>query len=134
MNRTQIEIELKFKTSRSGGPGGQNVNKTETQVEVIFDVNESQGLSTFEKLKISEKLTTRIDLEGLLHLVSNTTRSQVRNRREVVARLFQMLDDALIIQKPRKKSKPSKSAIRKRLDSKTKHGNQKKNRGWKLDD
>jgi ribosome-associated protein len=134
MNRAQIENEFQYKTSRSSGAGGQHVNKTETQVELLFNVLESQGLTEEEIELISEKLENRIDSFGVLHAVANSTRSQIRNKREVVKRVFEMLDKALEKPKPRKASRPSRSAIRKRLDSKTKHSQQKKNRGWKFDE
>lgn len=134
MNREQIITELNFKTSRSSGPGGQNVNKTETQVEALFDINASMALSEAEKLLVIEKLQNRIDSEGVLHVVSNTTRSQIRNRREVVNRLLEMIEQSLQKPKPRKASKPSKAAVAKRLDSKAQHSERKKSRGWKYGD
>lgn len=133
MNRAQIENEFQYKTSRSSGAGGQHVNKTETQVELLFQVSESEGLTDEEKNLIQEKLENRMDSSGILHVVANNTRSQIRNKREVVKRVFELLDKALETPKPRKKTKPSKSAIKKRLDSKAKQSDQKKNRSWKFD-
>ncbi|MDP4842919.1 MAG: aminoacyl-tRNA hydrolase, partial [Salibacteraceae bacterium] len=115
-------------------PGGQHVNKTETQVELLFHVYESNGLDEAEKALIAQKLENRMDSFGVLHAVGNTTRSQLRNKREVTQRVLEMLTLALEKPKPRKKAKPSKAAIQKRLDSKAKLSDQKKNRGWKFDE
>lgn len=134
MNPAQIKSEFKYKTSRSSGPGGQHVNKTETQVELLFHVYESNGLDEAEKVLIAQKLENRMDSFGVLHVVGNTTRSQLRNKREVTQRVLELLTLALEKPKPRKKAKPSKAAIQKRLDSKAKLSDQKKNRGWKFDE
>lgn len=133
MNREQLELEFSFKTSRSSGAGGQHVNKVETQVELILDIENSLGLSAREKAMVLEKLANRIDQNGMLHLVANTTRSQIRNKREVTRKVFELLESALVKPKKRIATKPSKKAIQNRLDSKSKKADIKKGRGWKYD-
>ncbi len=97
--------EFTFKTSRSGGPGGQNVNKTETKVELIFDVRNSTLLSEHEKELVVKNLATRIDDDGILHLSRSTERSQLRNKERVIEKFYELLEKAL---KPKKKRIPVK--------------------------
>ena len=120
MDKNQLYQELTFKTSRSGGAGGQHVNKVYTKVEVIFDVNDSNQFSEEQKEIISTKLANRIDTEGKLHLTCDETRSQLKNKEIVIERLFDLLDAALKPVKMCKPTKPSKSAVRKRLLDKKK--------------
>jgi len=123
-----IEKELQFHTSRSGGPGGQHANKTETQVELRFNLHESQVLSEEEKERLLKKLSNRITKEGELILSAESSRSQVRNKEEVLERFYEMVDKALTKPKKRKPTKPSKAAKRKRLDEKKKHSEKKDKR------
>jgi len=119
----QIDIilkELQFKAVRSGGPGGQHVNKTSSKVEVLFDLDSSEGLTQAEKELLESKLATRISAQGILALQCSESRSQHRNKKVGVERMIELLQDNLRVPKPRKKSKPSKSAIEKRLQSKKK--------------
>ncbi len=97
--------EFTFKTSRSGGPGGQNVNKTETKVELIFDVRNSMLLSEHEKELVVKNLATRIDDDGILHLSRSTERSQLGNKERVIEKFYELLEKAL---KPKKKRIPVK--------------------------
>ncbi|MBW6481480.1 MAG: aminoacyl-tRNA hydrolase [Vicingaceae bacterium] len=133
MNISALEKELKFKTSRSGGAGGQHVNKVSSKVELIFDVENSQILSEEEKQLVSIKLSNRIDNEGLLHLQCDETRSQLKNKEIVIERLNGLLTKALLPVKKRKPTKPSKSAVKKRLDAKKKISEKKSSRGFKMD-
>ena len=133
MNKQQLYQEVTFKTSRSGGAGGQNVNKVSSKVELIFDVNQSAQFTGEQKEIIFLKLANRIDNEGLLHLQCDETRSQLKNKEIVFERFLNLIKLALIPVKKRKPSKPSKSSIKKRLDSKKKLSDKKDSRRFKTD-
>lgn len=114
----EILTELIFKTTRSGGSGGQHVNKVETKVEVYFDYQSSRFLSTEQKELITKKLNNRINGENLLFLKCDTERSQLANKKKVIARLFYLLNESFKPIKRRKKTKPTKSSVEKRLEKK----------------
>ncbi|MRI01250.1 aminoacyl-tRNA hydrolase [Kriegella sp. EG-1] len=118
MNRSLILQELQFKAVRSSGAGGQHVNKVSTKVELTFDMTNSMALSEEEKERISVKLASKLTKEGLILLQEDSTRSQHKNKDVVIKRFLALLTDALKIPKRRKKSKPTKSSIEKRLKSK----------------
>lgn len=120
--------EIKFKTARSGGSGGQNVNKVETMVEGYFDVDASQLFSAEQKELIKVKLANKITYEGLLQVKSQTQRTQLGNKEEVVKKINALINQALIKPKKRKPTKPSKAAKEKRIESKKKKGEIKFNR------
>lgn len=114
----EIEIllrELKFKAIRSSGPGGQHVNKTASKIELNFHIEASQALSNTEKERLLRKLRSRISQDGLISLQCGETRSQHRNKGIAIERLVTLLKDNLKVVKARKKTKPSKSAIERRL-------------------
>lgn len=125
------ESELEFKTSRSGGPGGQNVNKLETRVTVLFDVDRSPSLSDGQKRRIRKRLSTRIDKRGCLHVVSQKHRSQEANRQAAVERLGQLLRDALKRKPVRKKTKPTAGSRERRLKKKKERSRLKQQRSKK---
>ena len=133
MNKQQLYQEVTFKTSRSGGAGGQNVNKVSSKVELIFDVDSSVQFTDEQKEIIFLKLANRIDNEGLLHLQCDETRSQLKNKEMVFERFLNLIKLALIPVKKRKPSKPSKGSIKKRLDSKKKLSDKKDSRRFKTD-
>jgi ribosome-associated protein len=133
MNKQQLYQEVTFKTSRSGGAGGQHVNKVSSKVELIFDIDKSIQFTEEQKNIIQNKLANRIDNEGLLHLQCEETRSQLKNKEIVFERLLDLISTALKPVKKRKPSKPSKSSIKKRLDSKKKLSDKKDSRRFKLD-
>ncbi|MBD2770225.1 aminoacyl-tRNA hydrolase [Hymenobacter sp. BT664] len=120
--------EITFQTSRASGPGGQSVNKVESRVELRFPLRESQVLTDSQKVLILEKLGNRLTAEGLLLVTSQTDRSQVRNKEIALARFYELLQKSLRRPKPRKATKPSKAAVRKRLESKKIQGEKKASR------
>ena len=110
--------ELVFKASRSSGPGGQNVNKVNTRMTLLFDVAGSPSLSAFQKQRIITKLATRVDKRGVLRIVSQKERSQEANRKAAAERLVQLLAEALKRRPVRKKTKVSAGAKERRLQEK----------------
>jgi ribosome-associated protein len=123
--------ELQFQTSRSSGPGGQNVNKVETKVQLKFHVNKSLILSEEEKLTLLQKASNKIDQEGFLQLSSQEKRSQIQNKDLVIRKFNDLLRTAFHKKKIRKATKPSKGAVEKRLKSKKVQAEKKANRSWK---
>jgi ribosome-associated protein len=119
--------ELSFRFARSGGPGGQHVNRSATQVELLFDVANSPSLSEAQRRRAFRKLKSRLDTEGVLHLVSQETRSQYRNREEVVERFQELMRKALQVPKRRLPTRPSRAARERRLEKK-RHRSEKKRR------
>ncbi|EGJ52079.1 alternative ribosome rescue aminoacyl-tRNA hydrolase ArfB [Desulfocurvibacter africanus] len=122
------EQELSFSFARSGGPGGQNVNKVNTKAVLRFDVVGSQSLGEEDKRLILERLASRLTKEGELVLASDATRSQEDNKRLTVLKLQQLLRAALRIQRPRKATRPSRAAKERRLATKKARGARKQER------
>ena len=111
-------VELYFQFSRSSGPGGQHVNRTASQVELTFDVLGSPSLNEAQHARVLSKLKSYIDTRGILHLTSQTTRSQHRNRAEVTERFTTLLQRALHVPKRRIPTRPSPQAEARRLVAK----------------
>jgi len=128
-----FESELQFQASRSGGAGGQNVNKVATKVELRFNVPESALLTAEEKALVQEKLANRINSEGYLQVVCQTERSQLKNKELSIKRFYELLRQALTRQKKRTATKPSRSSVRKRLEGKKRQAEKKSNRGFRGD-
>lgn len=117
--RVKIPLEeLRFRFSRSGGPGGQHANRVETRVELLFDVARSPSLGAAEKAQLLERLKSYIDKEGVLHLISSSSRSQWRNRQEALVRFQGLLADALRPRKARRVTRPTRAARERRLRTK----------------
>lgn len=126
--REEILRSVTFKTSRSGGKGGQNVNKVSSKVELIFDLETAFYLDEDEKARLKEKLENRLDSEGLLHIVSQEDRSQLLNKEKTVAKLIELLKRSLHVQKKRKATKIPKAVIQKRLKNKAVNADKKESR------
>lgn len=134
MDFVALQNEVKYKTSRSGGSGGQNVNKVSTKVELLFDVEMSQLLSENQKVKLLDKLKNRIDNQGVFHLQCDETRSQLKNKELALERFLQLVSKALQPVKKRRKTKPSKASKEKRLSNKKHHSDKKRSRNFKIGD
>lgn len=124
-NLTIPRSELSFRTTRSGGPGGQNVNKLETRVELEFNVHRSAVLSEDQRNAILENLKSRIDARGVLRIVSQQSRSQWTNRKLALEKLAWLLRQALKPKKNRKATTPPSHAHEKRLRLKKQRGEKK---------
>jgi len=122
------EGELVFKASRSSGPGGQNVNKLNTRVTVLFHVAGSPSLSEEQKQQVRSRLARRIDSRGVLHVASQKHRSQEANRRAAVERLQQLVQEALAPVPVRRKTKVPVTARERRLQEKKQRSDRKRQR------
>lgn len=118
MNIEKVTSELQYKAVRSSGAGGQNVNKVASKVVLTFDVVASQGLSEEEKTRIKTKLANRLTTDALLILNGEEDRSQLKNKKLVTQRFFDILKMALTVPKTRKATKIPRAAIEKRIKDK----------------
>lgn len=123
--------ELSFKTSRSSGAGGQNVNKVETSVTVLWNVAESEFFNEAQKELIQDKLKNRINADGFLFLTVSENRTQLANKNKAIEKILELVDKALFVPKKRVSTKPSKNQKQKRLDTKKKLSEKKENRKFK---
>ena len=128
MNQGVIIQELQFKAVRSSGAGGQHVNKVSTKIELSFDLPNSKALSDIEKERILSKLENRLTKENILLMRCDESRSQHKNKELVIKRFLDLIKNALKVAKKRKKTKPSRGAIEKRLRAKKKSSQKKANR------
>lgn len=121
-----FQSEIRFRTSRSSGKGGQNVNKVKTMVEAVWNVNDSIFFSENEKLRINFKLKNRINKEGELLVKCSENRSQIANKNLVLKRITDLVSRSLYIPKHRIATRRSKSSIERRLKEKKKNSEIKK--------
>ncbi|PTN10396.1 ribosome-associated protein [Mangrovibacterium marinum] len=124
-----LSPEFVFQASRSSGPGGQNVNKVNSRVELRFDVANSILLSEVQKTILLTKLAGRITSEGILILTSQEDRSQLKNKELVVTRFYQLLREVLKPVRKRRKTRPTRASVEKRLQRKKQKSERKSSRG-----
>ena len=126
--------ELQFRFTTGGGPGGQHVNKTATRVTLLFDVANSPSLDEATRACLLDRLASRLDRRGVLHIDVQESRSQWQNRSTAVARLQQLLAEALTVQPERRPTRPSRRARQERLADKKRRGTVKQERQRRWDD
>ncbi len=117
--------ELTVQFARSGGKGGQHVNKVETKAELYFNILASPSLNDQTRARLLKKLASRVDSEGVLKITAQEHRSQYRNREEATKKFIQMLQTALKTETPRRATKPTKSSKEKRIEEKKQHSTRK---------
>ena len=121
--------ELTYKATRSGGPGGQHVNTSSSRVELTWDVGASPSLTDAQRARIQEKLANRISQEGVLLLAASDERSQHQNKELVTGRFVELVRQALVVPKVRKKTRPTRAAKEARLKDKKQRSETKRMRG-----
>lgn len=128
MDTSHLQPELQYQFARSGGAGGQNVNKVATKAELRFNVRQSAVLTDEERAILEEKLASKLTTEGELVLTHQTERTQLANKEKVTKKFYRLIEKAFEKPKPRKATKPSKSAVDERIATKKHKGNVKEKR------
>lgn len=123
--KIQLLKELKFSSSRSSGPGGQNVNKVNTKIELRFNLADSTVFTETQKQRLGSKLKNRMNSDGVIVLFESSERSQLKNKQKAIAKLTELIEKALTPTKRRIKTKPTLSSKLKRLEKKKQHSNKK---------
>jgi len=126
--RDCLKRELSYRTSRSSGPGGQHVNKTESRVELLWNLQESKCLDEHQKNLVVQRLHSRITEEGMLSMGCEKHRSQHQNKEEVTERFLSLVLTSLVVPKKRRATKPSRTSIEKRISNKKIRGEMKRSR------
>lgn len=126
-----FQHELSYKTSRSSGSGGQNVNKVETSVTVLWNLEDSAVFTESEKERILLKLKNKINAEGILQTTVSESRTQLQNKKIATEKIQELVNKSLIVPKKRIATKPSRAKVEKRLESKKKLSEKKENRKFK---
>jgi ribosome-associated protein len=125
--------ELELRAISGGGPGGQHVNKSATRVSLRWNVRTSRALREEQRERVLGKLASRLDADGALRIVAGEYRSQLQNRRAATERLVQIVARALVVAPPRKKTRPTKASVERRLDEKRKRSERKAGRRGDFD-
>jgi ribosome-associated protein len=126
--------ELRFRATRSGGPGGQHVNTSSTRIELVWCVRDSAVLSAAQRRRLEDRLASRLDAGGCLRVVSEAHRSQLRNRDDAERRLGELVRKGLVVRRKRIATRPPAAARERRLTEKKKRGERKRTRGRVRDD
>jgi ribosome-associated protein len=128
MNPNQLLPDVQYQFARSGGAGGQNVNKVATKAELRFDVRNSTLLTDEQRVVLMDKLANKLTTEGELVLTHQTERTQLGNKEKVTKKFLRLIEKAFEIPKPRRATKPSKAAVAERIAGKKRKGEVKEQR------
>ena len=121
-------VELQFRASRAGGPGGQHVNTSSSRIELLWDLTRSSAVTDDVRRRLLEKLGARLDADGMVRVVASDRRSQLQNRESAEERLAMLVRQALVVPKKRRPTRPTRASREKRLDEKKQRAERKRNR------